>query len=1002
MDRMPLFIQMHLTELYLIYGMAFLFLAAMIYMQPKDNSILPFSTVLVWLARFGILHGIREFQCAWELIDNPHHSYALFGNILNIASFYAMFEFARRFWLVLLSHSDISKKWLNGIRFIPLVSLLIAGFIASFFQNYAASFDAGIRYLLGAPGSASAGAAFLVYEYRHRSFLHELKLNKAMALAGCSLVFYSIFSGLIVTNPWFATPLLANAKGFLAVTGIPIELPRTLCSLALATATGIMLYRVNAEKHRREFQAMSALSDLNSRLETKVAARTAQLQRANEKLEKEIEERRKMEKSLRNSQENLNRAQSVAHIGSWYLHKADNKLEWSPETYRIFNVPTGNPLTYDEFLNLVHEDDRRFVDQAWQAALTGSEYNIVHRALIDGKVKWLRERAELEFDRNHQLIGAVGTVQDITELKIAELVLKNSLEDLRKAEQKQRELRIVAEAEQGRMAALLSAMSIGILFEDKAGIIEYVNLAFLRMWAIADDLDPVGQSTQFVLENSTHQFARPDHASKYVLKVLDTHEISERFELDLYDGRVLTQISYPVTDSEGRILGRLWIYEDITHERQTAQQLLYLAEHDALTGLYNRHRFQEQLDRMIAMANRKPDKFALIYFDLDEFKYINDNFGHRAGDTVLVRIAGEISLVLREVEIFSRLGGDEFAILCYIEPQNDISVLPNRINQAVSSIPFRFRSNNIRVTTSIGLAFFPEHGESVEELVAHADTAMYQAKANGKNTWAVYDPKRDDSSAAMERMSWRQRIEQALRQDLLELHFQGIFHTDSGKLSHFEVLVRMRDRQYPDQLIMPGQFIPIAENSGQILEIDRWVLRHSVDLLSENPNLPSLAVNISGRSFDDPELPQFIRHLLEDKRVEPNRLIIELTETEAVSDISDAQRFIEAIRLAGCTVCLDDFGSGFSTFAYLKYLEVDILKIDGMFIRDLPNNRENQIFVKAMVGIAKGMQKTIVAEFVEDEPTLTMLRKFGIDLAQGYHLGRPNADYSKLIEIGTC
>ncbi|CCE25469.1 sensor domain-containing protein [Methylotuvimicrobium alcaliphilum] len=999
MDTLPPLIQAHMTEIYLVYGMAFLFLAAAIYLQPKDNSVLPFSTILVWLARFGMLHGIRELQCAWELIDGSlNEKNSLVGNLLSFASFYALFEFSRRFWLVLACNSENNRRRLKYIRLFPVVSLLIAGITAALSQNYAAIFDSGIRYLLGFPGAASAGIAFLVYEYRNRPYLSTLKLNFAMLLAGYSLAFYSLFTGLVVNAPWFATPSLADARIFSETTGIPIEALRTLCALALATATGIMLYRVNVEKHRREFQASAQLADLNARLETTIAARTAQLERANEKLQQEVEERRHIEESLRQSQENLNRAQSVAHIGSWYLNQADNGLEWSPETYRIFGVPPGMPLTYEEFLERVHEEDRAFVDRAWQTALKGAEYNIEHRALIDGKVKWLRERAELEFDRQRKMIGAVGTVQDITELKQAELALQQSFEDLSRAEQKQRELRIVAEAEQGRMAALLSAMSIGILFEDKAGSIEYVNLAFRRMWAIEDDLDPVGQSTQFVLENSTHRFARPDHASKYVLKVLDTHEISERFELDLYDGRILTQVSYPVTDTEGRILGRLWIYEDITHERQTAQQLLYLAEHDALTGLYNRHRFQEQLDHMIAMARRNHDKFALIYFDLDEFKYINDNFGHRAGDTVLVRIAGEISVVLREVEIFARLGGDEFAILSYLHPQNDISVLPNRINQAVASIPFRFRGTNIRLTTSVGLAFFPEHGETVEDLVAHADTAMYQAKANGKNTWAVYDPKRDDSGAAMERMSWRQRIEQALRQDLLELHFQGIYRVDNGQLCHFEVLVRMRDPQHPEQLVMPGQFIPIAENSGQILEIDRWVLRSSIALLSENSILPSLAVNISGRSFDDPELPQFIRACLEENRVDANRLIIELTETAAVSDIRDAQRFIEGIRQAGCTVCLDDFGSGFSTFAYLKYLEVDILKIDGMFIRDLPNNRENQIFVKAMVGIAKGMHKTVLAEFVEDAATLQMLKELGIDLAQGYHLGRPSADYGKFIE----
>lgn len=995
MEALPTLLITSGSEIYLIYGMSFLFLAAAIYLQPKDDSVLPFSSSLVWLARFGFLHGLKELQDAWALINHIQSAeLTITGNLLLCASFYALFEFARRFWLKLTLDSRRVQRLLSALRVFPLASISVAVILAVNDQYVMPAFASGIRYFLGFPGAALTGGAFFVYEHRHRHYLISLRLNTAILLAGCSLVAYGVFSGLMVHYPLISTFNLSNAQNFQGATGISVEVMRTLCAFILAVATGIMLYRVNAEKHRREIEALAQLADINGRLENLVAARTSQLERSNDKLLKEVSQRCQIEESLRQSQDNLNRAQYVAHIGSWYLHTADNGLEWSPETYRIFGLPIGKPLSYEEFLALVHEDDRAMVEQAWQSALQGADYDIEHRIRVYDQIKWVRERAEMEFDRERNLVKAIGTVQDITELKQAELSLQESLEDLRRIEQQQRELRVIAEAEQGRMAALLSAMSIGILFEDKSGVIEYVNLAFRRMWAIEEGLNPVGKTTQFVLENSTHRFARPDHASKYVLRVLDTHEISERFEIDLYDGRVLTQVSYPVTDTEGRGIGRLWIYEDITHERQTAQQLLYLAEHDALTGLYNRHRFQEQLEQMIAMARRNHEKFTLLYFDLDEFKYINDNFGHRAGDTVLVRIAGEISVVVREVEIFARLGGDEFAILSYLQPQHDVSVLSNRITQAVASIPFRFRGTNIRLTTSVGLAFFPEHGETVEELVAHADTAMYQAKGNGKNTWAVYDPKRDDSGAAMERMSWRQRIEQALRQDLLELHFQGIYRVDNGRLSHYEVLVRMRDLQHSEQLIMPGQFIPIAENSGQILEIDRWVLRHSIALLSENPTLPPLAVNISGRSFDEPDLPQFIRSCLEEYRVDPNRLIVELTETEAVSDIRDAQRFIEAIRQAGCTVCLDDFGSGFSTFAYLKYLEVDILKIDGMFIRDLPNNRENQIFVKAMVGIAKGMRKTVLAEFVEDAATLQMLYELGIDLAQGYHLGRPSADYA--------
>lgn len=599
-------------------------------------------------------------------------------------------------------------------------------------------------------------------------------------------------------------------------------------------------------------------------------------------------------------------------------------------------------------------------------------------------------------DENERITGFLGIATDITERKLTEMALASSLEELRASEQRQLELLTLTQREQGRMAALLSGMSIGILFEDRDGQVEYVNPAFRHMWAIREDIELVGRPTQEVLNHSTHRFARPDHASRHILHVLDTHEISERFEIDLYDGRILTQLSYPVADPDGRVIGRLWIYEDITHERQTAQQLIYLAEHDALTGLHNRHRFQDHLERMISASTRSGARFALLYFDLDEFKSINDSFGHRAGDTVLVRAAGEVASLVRGGEMFARLGGDEFAILVDVKHGDEPAQLAERVVHAISAIPFRFRGSNIRLTASIGIALFPEHGENAEDLVAHADTAMYQAKDSGKNTWAVYDASRNIAEAMLERMTWSTRIAQALERGGLELHFQGIYHTRDGSLSHLEALVRMHDPLAADRLVMPGQFIPVAEKNGQILEIDRWVIRQSIATLARHPELAALAVNVSGRSFDEPSLPRYIHMQLEQHDVAPKRLIIELTETAAVSEMQDAQRFIEALQQTGCLICLDDFGSGFSTFAYLKYLGVQILKIDGMFIRDLPNNRDNQAFVKAMIDVARGLGKVTVAEFVEDAATLDMLRSFGVDMAQGYHLDRPSARHPSL------
>ncbi len=308
------------------------------------------------------------------------------------------------------------------------------------------------------------------------------------------------------------------------------------------------------------------------------------------------------------------------------------------------------------------------------------------------------------------------------------LSVRKMVNDIHISEVQQRELKELAEKERSRLAALLSAMNIGILFEDKQNCVEYINPAFKSMWALNEDKLLTGRSLNQLLDESPHRFASPEHSSKYVLQVLDTHEISERFEINFKDGRTLTQLSYPVLDNEKSVLGRLWVYEDITHDQQTAQQLLYLAEHDTLTGLFNRHRFQKHLAFMLESYRRTNGKFALLYFDLDEFKYINDTFGHGAGDSILLQTASEVNHLVRGAEMFARLGGDEFAILTTLGPDDKLGALPERIIGTMSSIPFRFRGTNIRLTASLGVAVFPEHGDNADDLVAHADTAAVRSR----------------------------------------------------------------------------------------------------------------------------------------------------------------------------------------------------------------------------------------------------------------------------------
>ncbi len=711
------------------------------------------------------------------------------------------------------------------------------------------------------------------------------------------------------------------------------------------------------------------------------------------------EETREAMSSLRESERRIHAIADYTYNWENWVG-TDGRLVWvNASVERITGYTPAECLAMEDFpLPLVAPGDRERATVEFAGAVQGGrgggfEFRLRRK---DGSVVWASAAWQPIYGVNGEPLGHRSSVQDISERKRAELLLAEKLAALERAEDSLRQLLTLSQQERARLDLLLSAMTIGVLFEDKDKRVLYHNPAFRRMWLIPEELDIKGMDTREALRYSGNALARPDHFSRHILQVLSTHEVSEVFEIVMADGRVVTQLSYPVRDPEDRFLGRLWIFEDVTRERQTAEQLIYLAERDSLSGLYNRHRFQEELGRMVAEAGRRNSQGALLFFDLDEFKYVNDTFGHRAGDSMLIRVAGEVSGLIRRNEIFARLGGDEFAVLMPDVTIQDAERLAERIIRAIAQIPFRFDGQNLRLTTSLGIAIYPLHGGNAEDLVTHADTAMYQAKEAGKNAWRLYRADLDASRELLGRLNWQERIANALDKNLFVLHFQGVYRASDQQLSHLEALVRMVDEGTSGQLIMPGHFIDVAEKTGKIADIDRWVIREAVRRLAGSDRVPPIAVNISGRTFDDPRMPQFIAETLKAEGVAPHRLIVELTETAAVSDLHDAQRFIEALHNNGTSVCLDDFGTGFASFAYLKHLRAQTLKIDGLFVRDLPNEFDNQVFVKSIVDVARGLRKVTVAEFVEDAETLEMLRRFGVDFVQGYHLDTPRADHPAL------
>jgi diguanylate cyclase (GGDEF)-like protein/PAS domain S-box-containing protein len=452
---------------------------------------------------------------------------------------------------------------------------------------------------------------------------------------------------------------------------------------------------------------------------------------------------------------------------------------------------------------------------------------------------------------------------------------------------------------------------------------------------------------------------------------------------------VAVEVSVALTrDRDGAPLHLLAQVNDITDRKRIENQLHYLADHDPLTGLLNRRSFEKELELMI---DRGPAG-AVLAVDLDHFKFVNDTLGHSVGDDLIVRVASVLREHLRSSDVLARLGGDEFAALLHGASADQARLVATKLLDALSAeargaqeaSPMRW------VTASIGVAWVGESHSSAEEILIEADIAMYDAKAAGRNRVALYDAAGNRQSLAQEGLSWAQKIRHALEENRFVLHAQPILSLNGDLTPHHELLIRMRGDN--DELIAPGEFLAIAERVDLVQSIDRWVFRNAIEILAGEQRAGraiKLAVNLSARSMVDPEMTVFVAQELTNAGIDGRGLCIELTETAAVANVRRAQRFAHELRELGCDFALDDFGSGFASFYHLKQIHFDYLKIDGEFIRDLPDSKINQLVVQSVVGIARGLGRRTVAEFVGDAETLELLRAYDVDFAQGFYVGRP-------------
>ncbi|MBV6285980.1 EAL domain-containing protein [Pseudomonas aegrilactucae] len=552
------------------------------------------------------------------------------------------------------------------------------------------------------------------------------------------------------------------------------------------------------------------------------------------------------------------------------------------------------------------------------------------------------------------------------------------------------------QVEKERAQITLQSIGDGVITTDVEGCIAYMNPAAeqLTHWSATQAQGlPLAALFSLLDENAEKDsLTLTEHILNGALKGGSEHaKLIQRL-----DGSTVSValVGAPII-SEGRVSGVVLVLHDMTQERQYIANLSWQATHDALTGLANRREFEYRLEQVLADLARQSGRHSLLFLDLDQFKLVNDTCGHAAGDELLRHICAVLQAELREGDTLARLGGDEFGILLANCPDEQAERIAESLRQTVQSLHFVWKGRPFMTTVSVGLVHLQQAPNTLEASLRAADMACYMAKEKGRNRVQVYHADDTELSMRFGEMAWIQRLHIALEENRFCLYAQEIAAlggTDSAG-GHLEILLRLHDES--GRVILPDSFIPAAERYGLMTALDRWVvnnvfqvIRQALDEGRQGP-LAMCAINLSGSSIGDDKFLEYLRRQFVEYGIPPEMICFEITETSAIANLGSAIRFINELKGLGCRFSLDDFCAGMSSFAYLKHLPVDFLKIDGSFVKDMLDDPINRAMVEVINHIGHVMGKRTIAEFVETPLIEQALQEIGVDYAQGYLIERP-------------